>query len=1347
MLGKKMKKGLCLLLVAVMLVTLMPSAAFAVEAAVVEPLAFRTEPMISATNEQTTALKSNGTVWTWGVVGAAGPFSPIISQVPVQVPSLDNVTALATGNRPAALRNDGTIWTWEANRVWSGGIQTIQFESSPVEGINDVVAIATGTRHTVALRNDGTVWTWGENRWGQLGDGTTEDRPTPGQVSGLSNVIAIAASQEHTVALRSDGTVWAWGSNGNFQLGIGGSQSRLTPVQMEGINNVTAIAAPRYATIALRSDGTVWAWGSNTNGRLGDGTTQNPRGTPVQAVGLNDVTAIAASAHTAAIRNDGTLWVWGWNGWGQLGDGTTQSRHTPIQVEGFNDVVAVTTGADHTVAMRSDGTVWAWGGLRSGILGDGTEARSYVPVQVLGPDGVGYLNLGEGSPGNGDLPIGDPLLWAEATAFILEHGRLLYQPIFEGRTYYIYRLEGLHPRRTAYDEIRMYPSPGRAFDFLFESRDDELVLVRRDQTLQRLGFLHFGMNDGCLSHLAMCAALFCTAMCAPTHVSANQRLNNVGGYMATAWDMRSAFGYMRNQHNFNEHLSGVLSNGISFIGTTAGLAIKPIPTLVKFFGEIIIDAAVGALAQEETPVPTLYMLYTHHAYAWSNLIHISDSLDDALSQGTGAAIEWGRFLSYDIAMATLQVSYRFYVYQELHLLASKYLDVQMNRGNLNAQRLVDDFKVAETLAPLLVPQIEPYVNILKLRNTLGGIQARVVPQRGDSTADYDLIRLEERLGDHLEALQDREFSDQWRSVWGNARIAYRPISPAVLARTSFGQMSPLLDQTTLLLDQTIIVQSSANIIVHDRFGNLIGEIVDDVVVYYSGSEAVSPFVAMVLDSTKVLLLPHGYDYTIEITATDYGFMDYREFRINSLGDVISSTTTNGVLTDPGDVFTVNTVVGVEDYGLVLVGGEAINAVITAKADGDGTVYATGNGVVIGDTVTVAGRPNDGFRFDGWFENGVRVSTETIYVFTATNNRTLTARFIPDSGDSPLPFTDVSSTNWFYPYVRNVFQRNIMRGASATTFDPAGDFNREQVVATLFRMYHGRLANASDPSATPFADVDPGGWYAPYIAWAFGAGIVTGQTATTFGTGDAVTRQDFAVLMHRFANFTGADTGIPVGFMPQFPDAENIGSWAQDALAWAVYARLITGTGEGFLLPWETATRAEAAAILMRYIQAFGDITYSPPPPTEASFDLRDLLGLTYHQITARYGHLLGPSDTDRWLPDGFGSWWAAVDGRMFFGDVGLSIRPDWRGDGAPGPDPRTHPIVIAYSHHPMFHINGVTRNSSFADIVARQGPPLEIEDTVCWGSGDPIRIYTFRDNITYHRLLTGESWVEMWAIA
>ena len=185
--------------------------------------------------------------------------------------------------------------------------------------------------------------------------------------------------------------------------------------------------------------------------------------------------------------------------------------------------------------------------------------------------------------------------------------------------------------------------------------------------------------------------------------------------------------------------------------------------------------------------------------------------------------------------------------------------------------------------------------------------------------------------------------------------------------------------------------------------------------------------------------------------------------------------------------------------------------------------------------------------------------------------------------SRTPFTDVSANAWYEDGVEFVFENNIMQGTSPTTFAPANNFNREMVVATLFRMYHGRPADSRDSSSTPFTDVSGSAWFAPYVSWAVANGLVQGTTATTFGTGNAVSRQDFAVLMYRYANFLGENTSVPSGFNLNFPDTNRVGSWAEESLRWAVHNGLITGTG-GMLAPTGTASRAQSATILMRYVQ-------------------------------------------------------------------------------------------------------------------------------------------------------------------
>lgn len=245
--------------------------------------------------------------------------------------------------------------------------------------------------HMMALKSDGTVYTWGRNDWGQLGDGTREDRNSPVRVPGLSGIRAIDASNSVSAAVGEDGKVYTWGLDSFFS-----PSSCCKPQQSPNLRNVTAVAfsaqtlislaadgsvysghnatpvpgltgviaisgSSMGSTLALKSDGTVWAWGLNNWGQLGDGTTTN-REIPVRVAGLETVVAISmADQYALALKSDGTVWAWGSNGSSQLGDGTTINRLTPIQVQGLTGVRAIAAGSDHGVAVRQDGTVWDWG--------------------------------------------------------------------------------------------------------------------------------------------------------------------------------------------------------------------------------------------------------------------------------------------------------------------------------------------------------------------------------------------------------------------------------------------------------------------------------------------------------------------------------------------------------------------------------------------------------------------------------------------------------------------------------------------------------------------------------------------------------------------------------------------------------------------------------------------------------------------------------------------------------------------------------------------------------------------------------------------------------------------------
>jgi alpha-tubulin suppressor-like RCC1 family protein len=237
---------------------------------------------------------------------------------------------------------------------------------------------------TIYLKSDGTVWAWGSNSNGQLGDGTTNDRTTPIQVSSLSDVIAIAAGSLHTVALRTDWNVWAWGSNSNGQIGDDSTTDRHSPVHV-GLSDIVAITAGSLHTLALAKDGIVWSWGDNSNGQLGrSGTTQKT--TPGQVNKLEDIVAIAGGfLHSIAVDIYGNVWTWGSNSNGQLGDGTTSGHTDPERISGTGAIMAIAAGTSHSVALKIDNTIWTWGSNSNGQLGNGTTTDSLIPIVQSSP--------------------------------------------------------------------------------------------------------------------------------------------------------------------------------------------------------------------------------------------------------------------------------------------------------------------------------------------------------------------------------------------------------------------------------------------------------------------------------------------------------------------------------------------------------------------------------------------------------------------------------------------------------------------------------------------------------------------------------------------------------------------------------------------------------------------------------------------------------------------------------------------------------------------------------------------------------------------------------------------------
>jgi alpha-tubulin suppressor-like RCC1 family protein len=313
----------------------------------------------------TVAIKTDGTLWTWGnnISGQIGDNTTTFRSTPVTTFSGGNNWKSIAGGQfhTVAIKTDGTLWTWgRSNSGQLGNNDSFTDSVTPVTtfaGGNNWRQIECGWSHTMAIKTDGTLWTWGRNAEGQLGDNTTTQRNTPVTTFlGGGDWKSIAGGQIFTASIKTDGTLWTWGDNLSGQLGDNsGASSKNTPVTtFLGGGDWKSVATGGTHITAIKTDGTLWTWGSNASGQLGDNTTTQ-RNTPVTTFsgGTNWKQVDADGGNTTTVKTDGTLWTWGRNTEGQVGDNTNgTNRITPVTTFlGGTNWKQVKCGRFHTVAL------------------------------------------------------------------------------------------------------------------------------------------------------------------------------------------------------------------------------------------------------------------------------------------------------------------------------------------------------------------------------------------------------------------------------------------------------------------------------------------------------------------------------------------------------------------------------------------------------------------------------------------------------------------------------------------------------------------------------------------------------------------------------------------------------------------------------------------------------------------------------------------------------------------------------------------------------------------------------------------------------------------------------------
>lgn len=314
--------------------------------------------------DHSVGIKTDGTIWLWGRndFGQLGDGTTTSRSSPVTASGGgSNWKSVACGEfHTVALKSDGTLWTWGRNDQGQLGDNSATNRSSPVTtsgGGSDWEVVGAGLTHSLGIKTAGTLWTWGLNSTGQLGDNSTTNRSSPVTTSGGGTTWFFAAGgANHSLATRTDGTLWTWGGNISGQLGESSTTSRSSPgTTAGGTLNWRFVAAGLNFSVATKYDGTLWTWGANGTGQLGDGSTTS-RSSPGTTAGggttWKNISSFASTTTTASVKGDGTLWMWGLNSIGQLGDNSITNKSSPVTVVGgIANWKRVAVGGLHTTAL------------------------------------------------------------------------------------------------------------------------------------------------------------------------------------------------------------------------------------------------------------------------------------------------------------------------------------------------------------------------------------------------------------------------------------------------------------------------------------------------------------------------------------------------------------------------------------------------------------------------------------------------------------------------------------------------------------------------------------------------------------------------------------------------------------------------------------------------------------------------------------------------------------------------------------------------------------------------------------------------------------------------------------
>jgi alpha-tubulin suppressor-like RCC1 family protein len=345
-------------------------------------------PAIALAERHGLILASDGSLWCWGSDFLGWPVlglgSNTLKSTSLRRIGLDSnwVNISAGTDHNLAIKSDGSLWTWGEAVPFS---QTAIYTPVLAAPGNDWKQAAAGGSISIGLKSNGTLWAWGNSWSGSAGNGTTNRNISrPVRIGSSTNWVKVWAGTAETLALQSDGSLWYWGENPDPSFAQGAGQI-LSPTRVGADTNWIDIGFANNTVLGVKSDGTLWTWGRNAD-RYTHATDFTQDATPTRIGTNSDWQNICATANwwcNGLIKKDGSLWFL------DASEGKPNGPRTPYQPIEFrqapytNDYVAYAAGATHAepagvhgpigVILKRNGEVWTWGM----VLGDPPNIRHH----------------------------------------------------------------------------------------------------------------------------------------------------------------------------------------------------------------------------------------------------------------------------------------------------------------------------------------------------------------------------------------------------------------------------------------------------------------------------------------------------------------------------------------------------------------------------------------------------------------------------------------------------------------------------------------------------------------------------------------------------------------------------------------------------------------------------------------------------------------------------------------------------------------------------------------------------------------------------------------------------------